>query len=71
MLLINNMEFFGNTSLEMEQLSKPMITNSSFVEDQKCVLVNHGLFVVQEDTTSFTNVVGKAIITAWLICGNR
>jgi len=68
MLLINNMEFFGNTGLEMEQLSNPMIiTDSSFVEDQKCVLVNHRLFVVQEDTASFTNVVGMAIITAWLI----
>jgi hypothetical protein len=40
--------FFGNTGLEKEQLSNPMIvTDSSFVEDQKCVLVNHGLFVVQ------------------------
>jgi hypothetical protein len=70
MLLINNMEFFGNTSLEMEQLSNPMIVtapDSSLVEDQKCVLVNHGLFVVQVDTASFTNVVGMAIITAWLI----
>lgn len=66
------MEFFGNTSLEMEQLSNPMIiTDSSFVKDQKCVLVNHGLFAVQEDTASFTNVVGVAIITAWLIYRNR
>jgi len=38
--------------------------DSSFMEDQKCVLVNHGLFVVQVDTALFTNVVGMAIITA-------
>jgi hypothetical protein len=34
------------------------------VEDQKYVLVNQGLFVVQVDIASFTNVVGMAIITA-------
>jgi hypothetical protein len=70
MLLINNTEFFGNTSLEMEQLSNPMIItapDSSFVEYQKCVLVTQGLFVVHVDTASFTNVVGMVIITAWLI----
>jgi len=64
--------FFGNTGLEKEQLSNPMIvTDSSFVEDQKCVLVNHGLLVVQGDTASLTNVVGVAIITVWLIYRNR
>lgn len=39
------MEFFGNTGLGMEQLSNPMIItapDSSFMEDQKYVLVNHG-----------------------------
>ena len=43
------MEFFGNTGLEIEHLSNPMIItaqDSSFMEDQKRVLVNHGLFVV-------------------------
>jgi hypothetical protein len=70
MLLINNIELFWKCQSRGGTISNPMIItapDSSFVEDQKCVLVNHGLFVVQVDTALFTNVVGIAIITAWLI----
>jgi len=60
MLLINNMEFFGKYRYRDETTIKSHDHNSPrFVEDQKYVLVNHGLFVVQVDTASFTNVVGK------------
>jgi hypothetical protein len=35
--------------------------------NQKCLVVNYGLFAVQVGTASFTRMVGMAIEIAWLI----
>jgi hypothetical protein len=35
--------------------------------NQKCLIVNYGLFAVQVGTASFTMMVGMAIEIAWLI----
>ena len=41
--------------------------NSSFVVNQKCLVVNYGLFVVKVGTPSFKRMVDIALVTALFI----
>lgn len=70
MLLFSNLQFSGNISLVMRQLSNPMpvtVPDSSFVGNLIHPVVNYGLFMVQMGTASFTRMVDMAIVTAQLI----